>query len=123
MERQNQINLSMKCLISEIKDDEFSPLINILAKQNEDYEKITQLNIKEINQILANMENNPELLNINNIGTIKSILKSCEGTLSNYLIDSKIGLNSISIKSKEISSKYLTFIKNNSNNKILAEEM
>ena len=59
MEGQSKIHSSIKDLISEIKDD-FSPLINILVKKNEDYKKKTQLNIKKINQILTNMENNPQ---------------------------------------------------------------
>ena len=122
MEGQSKIHSSIKDLISEIKDD-FSPLINILVKKNEDYKEITQLNIKKINQILAKMENNPQSIITNNIGDIKSILKSCDEFLSTYLIDSKIKLNNISIKLIEISSKYLAIIKNSSNNKNLAVEM
>ena len=122
MEGQSKIHSSIKDLISEIKDD-FSPLINILVKKNEDYKKKTQLNIKKINQILTNMENNPQSIITNNIGNIKTILKSCDEILSTYLIDSKIKLNNISIKLIEISSKYLAFIKSSSNNKNLAVEM
>ena len=123
MERKNQLHSSIKSLISEIKGDKFSPLINILFKQNEDYQKIIQDKINEINEILANMENNSKSININNIKIIKYILKSCNNTVLKYFIDSKIGLKKISMKLTEISSEYLAFIKSITNNKNLAAEM
>ena len=122
MEEQNKIHSSIKDLISKIRDG-FPPLTNILVRKFEDYQEITQLNIKKINQILTNMENNPQSIIANNIANIKTILKSCDDTLLNYSIDSQIELNNISIKLKEISSEYLTLIKKNSNNKNLAVEM
>ena len=69
------------------------------------------------------MENNPQSIISNNFGNIKSILKYCDEILSIYLIDSKIELNNISIKFKEMSSEYLAFIKSISNNRDLSEEM
>ena len=111
-------------LLSNVNED-FTPLINILYKAMDNYKNITIYNIKEINKILLSLENNLLSSNKIKITNIKTLLTSSEKGLKTYLNDTKIALNNILIKSKEISLNFLNFKKSQSsiNNLILSSEI
>ena len=111
-------------LLSNINDD-FTPLINILYKAMDNYKNVTIYNIKEINKILISFENNLQSINKIKINNIKNLLISNDKGLRTYLNDTKIALNNILIKTKEISLLYLNFKKSKSsiNNLLLSSEI
>ena len=101
-------------LLSKVNED-FTPLINLLYKAMDNYKNITLDNIKEINKILISLDNNLQSTHKIKINNIKNLLISNDKGLRTYLNDTKITLNNILIKSKEISLLYLNFQKSKSN--------
>jgi len=101
-------------LLSKVNED-FTPLINLLYKAMDNYKNITLANIKEINKILISLDNNLQSTHKIKINNIKNLLISNDKGLRTYLNDTKIALNNILIKSKEISLQYLNFQKSKSN--------
>ena len=101
-------------LLSKVNED-FTPLINLLYKAMDNYKNITLANIKEINKILISLDNNIQSTHKIKINNIKNLLISNDKGLRTYLNDTKIALNNILIKSKEISLQYLNFQKSKSN--------
>ena len=101
-------------LLSKVNED-FTPLINLLYKAMDNYKNITLDNIKEINKILISLDNNLQSAHKIKINNIKNLLISNDKGLRTYLNDTKIALNNILIKSKEISLQYLNFQKSKSN--------
>ena len=121
---ENEKDIINNNLLSNINED-FTPLINILNKAMDNYKNVTLYNIKEINKILVSFENNLQSVNKIKINNIKNLLISNDKGLRTYLNDTKIALNNILIKSKEISLVYLNFkkSKSNINNLILTSEI
>ena len=113
-EKQNLSNPSKEDLLTKINSD-FSPIILLLNKATENYQKITIQNLNEIAKIVLSLENNLQSISVNKINNIKSILKASDKGLRTFINDTKIALNKILIKSKEISLQYLTLTKNQSN--------
>ena len=113
-EKQNLSNPSQSDLLTKINSD-FSPIILLLNKATENYQKITIQNLNEIAKIVLSLENNLQSISVNKINNIKSILKASDKGLRTFINDTKIALNKILIKSKEISLQYLTLTKNQSN--------
>ena len=123
-EQSNLSNPSNADLLTKINSD-FSPIILLLNKATENYQKIAILNLNEIAKIVLSLENNLQSISVNKINNIKSILKASDKGLRTYVNDTKIALNKILIKSKEISLDYLTLTKSQSNvnDKILESEI
>ena len=113
-EKQNLSNPSKTDILTKINSD-FSPIILLLNKATENYQKITIQNLNEIAKIVLSLENNLQSISVNKINNIKSILKASDKGLRTFINDTKIALNKILIKSKEISLQYLTLTKNQSN--------
>ena len=113
-EQPNLSNPSKADLLTKINSD-FSPIILLLNKATENYQKIAILNLNEIAKIVLSLENNLQSISVNKINNIKSILKASDKGLRTYVNDTKIALNKILIKSKEISLDYLTLTKSQSN--------
>ena len=88
--------------------ESFTPLINLINKAIENYQKIYQQNISQINNILSSIENNLESISINKINNIKSLIKSDQKSFLTYINDTKVSLNKIIMKSKEISILIMT---------------
>ena len=112
-EQQNLSNPSKTDLLTKINSD-FSPIILLLNKAAENYQKISIQNLNEIAKIVLSLENNLQSISVNKINNIKSLLKSSDKGLRTYINDTKIALNKILIKSKEISLQYLTLTKSQS---------
>ena len=120
-ERQNLSNPSKTDLLTKINSD-FSPIILLLNKAAENYQKISIQNLNEIAKIVLSLENNLQSISVNKINNIKSLLKASDKGLRTYINDTKIALNKILIKSKEISLQYLTLTKSKSSvNDIILE--
>ena len=95
-----------------LKNNEgFSSLINLIYKATENYQKIFTQNISQINQILSLIENDLQSISTNKIKNIKSILNSNQKSFLTYINDTKISLNNIQKKSKEISLQIMTINK------------
>ena len=120
-EQQNLSNPSKTDLLTKINSD-FSPIILLLNKAAENYQKISIQNLNEIAKIVLSLENNLQSISVNKINNIKSLLKASDKGLRTYINDTKIALNKILIKSKEISLQYLTLTKSQSSvNDIILE--
>ena len=113
-EQPNLSNPSKADLLTKINSD-FSPIILLLNKATENYQKIAIQNLNEIAKIVLSLENNLQSISVNKINNIKSILKASDKGLRTYVNDTKIALNKILIKSKEISLQYLTLTNSQSN--------
>ena len=93
-----------------VKNDEtFSQLINIIYKATENYQKIFSQNISDINQIITSIENNLQSISSNKITNIKSLINLNHKGFLTYINDTKISLNKILLKSKEISLEIMSF--------------
>lgn len=120
-EQQNLSNPSKTDLLTKINSD-FSPIILLLNKAAENYQKISIQNLNEIAKIVLSLENNLQSISVNKINNIKSLLKASDKGLRTYINDTKIALNKILIMSKEISLQYLTLTKSQSSvNDIILE--
>ena len=79
------------------KAESFIPIINIIYKSSENFQKIFCQNISEINQILSSIENNLQSITLNKISNIKSLIASNQKKFLAYINDSKISLNNFKI--------------------------
>ena len=110
-DKQNLSNPSKTDLLTKINSD-FSPIIILLNQANENYQKIALQHLKEIGKIVLSLESNMQSISENKINNLKSLLKSSDKSLRTFINDTKITLNKLLIKSKEISLQYLVFTKN-----------
>ena len=94
--------------------EDFSSLINLIYKATENYQKIFTQNISQINQTLSLIENNLQAISVNKVKNMKSILNSNQKSFLTYINDTKIALNKILMKSKEISLQIMTYNKTKS---------
>ena len=92
----------------------FTSLINLIYKATENYQKIFTQNISQINQTLSLIENNLQAISVNKVKNMKSILNSNQKSFLTYINDTKIALNKILMKSKEISLQIMTYNKTKS---------
>ena len=96
------------------KAESFSPIIILINKATENYFKIFSQYISEINQILSSIESNLESISTNKINNIKSLINLNKKDFLKYVNDTKISLNKILVKSKEISLEVMTYNKEKS---------
>ena len=96
------------------KAESFSPIIILINKATENYFKIFFQYISEINQILTSIESNLESISTNKINNIKSLINLNKKDFLKYVNDTKISLNKILVKSKEISLEVMTYNKEKS---------
>lgn len=91
--------------------ESFTPLINLIDKAIENYQTIFSQHLSQINQILFSVENNLQSISTNKIKNIKSLLNAINKSFLTFINDTKISLNNIIKKSKEISLQIMTYNK------------
>ena len=89
-------------------NESFATSINLIYMATEKYQKIFTENISQINQTLSSVENNLQSISVNKIKNMKTILNSNQKGFLKYINDTKISLNNILKKSKEISLQLIT---------------
>ena len=107
------------------KAESFSPIILLMNKAMENYQKTFSQNISRINEILSSIENDLQSISANKINNMKSIITSNKKSFLTYVNDTKISLNRLLMKSKEISLEIMSYnkVKSTINIELLTSEI
>ena len=107
------------------KAESFSPIIILINKALENYQKTFSQNISRISEILSSIGNDLQSISTNKINNIKSIIASNKKSFLAYVNDIKISLNQILMKSKEISLEIMSYnkVKSSIDIEILSSEI